>query len=78
MSARETLEYVVSFMVDHPDEVRIEEDESRGTIIYELVVHPDDVGKVIGRGGRIARAIRTVVKAAAARENRNVLVEIID
>ncbi|MGH2772020.1 MAG: KH domain-containing protein [Actinomycetota bacterium] len=76
MSSRATLEYLVSFLVDHPDDVRIEEEESRGTIVYELIVHPDDVGKVIGRGGRIARAIRTVVKAAAGGED--VLVEIVD
>lgn len=46
--------------------------------MYDLFVHPDDVGKVIGRNGRIARAIRAVVKAAALREDRNAIVEIID
>ena len=78
MSSRETLEFVVSYLVDNPDDVRIEEDESGRTIVYDLIVHPDDVGKVIGRNGRIARAIRTVVKAAALREDRNAIVEIID
>jgi predicted RNA-binding protein YlqC (UPF0109 family) len=78
MSSRETLEFIVSYLVDHPDDVRIEEDESGRTIVYDLFVHPDDVGKVIGRNGRIARAIRAVVKAAALREDRNAIVEIVD
>ncbi|HVL50225.1 MAG TPA: KH domain-containing protein [Actinomycetota bacterium] len=78
MSSRETLEFVVSFLVANPDDVRIEEEVSGRTIMYDLFVHPDDVGKVIGRNGRIARAIRAVVKAAAVREDRNAVVEIID
>lgn len=77
MSSRETLDFIVSYLVDNPDDVRIEESESGATIVYELFVHPDDVGKVIGRNGRIARALRTVVKAAAAREDRNAIVEIV-
>jgi uncharacterized protein len=78
VSSLKTLEFVVSYLVDHPDEVRVEESESGNTVIYDLIVHPDDVGKVIGRSGRIARALRTVVKAAAMREERNAIVEIID
>ena len=78
MSSRETLEFVVSYLVDHPDDVRIEEDQSGRTVVYDVFVHPDDVGKVIGRNGRIARAIRAVVKAAALREDRNAIVEIVD
>jgi predicted RNA-binding protein YlqC (UPF0109 family) len=58
--------------------VRVEESEEGDTIIYDLIVHPDDIGKVIGRSGRTARAIRTVVKAAAAKEDRNAIVEIVD
>lgn len=77
MSSRETLDFIVSFLVDNPDDVRIEESESGHTVVYELYVHADDVGKVIGRNGRIARALRTVVKAAAAREDRNAIVEIV-
>jgi hypothetical protein len=78
MSSLKTLEFIVSYLVDNPDEVRVEESESGNTVIYDLIVHPDDVGKVIGRSGRIARALRTVVKAAAMREDRNAVVEIID
>lgn len=78
MGSRETLEFVVSFLVDNPDDVRVEQEDQGGTVLYDLFVHPDDIGKVIGRGGRTARAIRTVVKAAAAREDRNAVVEIID
>ena len=78
MSSRETLEFIASYLVDNPNDVRVEEDDSGRTVVYELYVHPDDVGKVIGRNGRIARAIRTVVKAAALREDRNAIVEIVD
>jgi len=78
MSSRETLEFIVSYLVDNPNDVRIEVDESGRTVVFDLFVHPDDVGKVIGRNGRIARAIRAVVKAAALREDRNAIVEIVD
>lgn len=78
MSSRETLEFIVSFLVDYPDEVKVEESVEGQTVVYELMVHPDDVGKVIGRQGRVARALRAVVKAAAIREDRNALVEIVD
>lgn len=78
MSARETLEFLVSYLVDKPDEVRIEEEQSGRTTVFEVIVDPDDIGKVIGRGGRVARSLRAVVKAAAAREDRNAIVEILD
>lgn len=77
MGSRDTLDHIVSYLVDHPDDIRIEESEEGRTVFYELYVHADDVGKVIGKGGRIARALRTVVKAAAAREDRNAVVEIV-
>lgn len=78
MSSRDTLEFIVSFLVDNPDDIRIEEELQGKTVIYDLFVHPDDVGKVIGRRGRTARSIRTVVKAAAVKENQNAIVEIVD
>ena len=66
-------------LVDEPDAVQVEEvEEEDGTLLLRLHVAEGDVGKVIGRQGRIARALRTVVRAAAVREQRRVLVEIAD
>ncbi len=64
--------------MDEPDAVRVETEEREGELALLLHVAPGDVGKVIGRGGRIARALRTVVRAAAARESRRVTVEIVE
>jgi uncharacterized protein len=76
---RELLEYLVRSLVDRPDEVEIEEfTEDDGTVVFELSVADDDYGKVIGRGGRTAQAIRTVIKAAGARDERRVLVDIVE
>ncbi len=76
---RELLEYLARSLVDQPDRVRVEEfEEDDGTIVLELSVDEDDYGKVIGRGGRTANALRTVVKACAVREERRVLVDIVD
>ena len=75
-SPREVLEFVARNLVDEPDAVRVEEEpDERGAILH-LTVAPDDVGKVIGKGGRTARAIRSVVRAAAIREGTHVMVEI--
>ena len=72
----ELLAYLARELVDDPDAVRVEAEEHGGTLVLRLHVAEDDVGKVIGRGGRIVRALRTVVRASAAREGRRVLVEI--
>lgn len=64
---KELLEYLARELVDEPDEVRVEEAEDERGIVLTLRVGPDDMGKVIGRGGRTARAIRTVMKAAGMR-----------
>jgi len=76
---KELIEYLTRALVDEPDAVSIDsyEDED-GTIIYELHVAEDDVGKVIGRGGRTVNALRTVVRAAATGEGRRVLVDVVD
>jgi predicted RNA-binding protein YlqC (UPF0109 family) len=74
----ELVEYLVRRLVDEPDAVRVEEVERDGELVLELHVAKDDVGKVIGRQGRIARALRTVVRAAAARGDRRVLLEIVE
>ncbi len=72
----ELLAYLARELVDEPDAVRVETEERDGSFVLVLHVAPGDVGKVIGRGGRIARALRTVVRASAVREGRRVLVEI--
>jgi len=64
-------------LVDHPESVSVSEKEKKGdTIVIELKVAEDDMGKVIGRQGRIAKALRTVVKAASVKQNKKVIVEI--
>jgi predicted RNA-binding protein YlqC (UPF0109 family) len=76
---KDLLAYMARQLVDTPDEVKVEElEEDDGTLVFELSVAEDDYGKVIGRGGRTANALRLVVKAAATKENRRVLVDIID
>ena len=74
----ELLAYLARELVDSPEAVRVEEEERDGVLVLVLHVAPDDVGKVIGRQGRIARALRTLVRASAVREGRRVLVEIAD
>ena len=72
----ELLAYLARELVDDPAAVRVETEDRDGALVLRLHVAPDDVGKVIGRGGRIVRALRTVVRASAARDGRRVLVEI--
>ncbi len=74
----ELLAYLARELVDDPEAVRVEEEERDGALVLVLHVAPDDIGKVIGRQGRIARALRTLVRASAVREGRRVLVEIAD
>jgi uncharacterized protein len=73
------LQYLARSLVDDPEAVEVESfEEDDGTVVLELAVGEDDYGKIIGRGGRTANAIRSVVKAAAVREDRKVLVDIVD
>jgi predicted RNA-binding protein YlqC (UPF0109 family) len=74
----ELLAYLARELVDDPDSVRVDTEEREDVLVLVLHVAADDVGKVIGRQGRIARALRTLVRASAAREGRRVLVEIAD
>lgn len=67
---------IAKALVDHPDDVRVEVVEKEHLIVYELSVHPDDVGKVIGKQGRIAKALRTVVTSAAVKMDKRVTVDI--
>jgi uncharacterized protein len=74
----ELLAYLARELVDEPDQVRVETEDRDGSLVLVLHVAPDDVGKVIGRQGRIVRALRALVRASAVREGRRVLVEIAD
>ena len=79
MGSQALLEYLARALVDDPDAVEVEAfEEDDGTVVLELAVGEDDYGKVIGRGGRTANALRTVIKAAAVRENKRVLVDIVE
>ena len=70
------LEVIAKSLVDNPDEVVVTEKETEKGLVLELKVAPSDMGKVIGKQGRIAKAIRSVVKAAAAKEDKRVVVDI--
>lgn len=74
---KDLVEMIAKSLVDDPDAVKVNEVEGSQSVIIELKVAQDDMGKVIGKQGRIAKAIRTVVKAAAIKENKRVVVEII-
>ena len=74
----ELVRMIAKSLVDHPDQVEVRTVENEDSIILELSVGPDDMGKVIGKQGRIAKAIRTVVKAATARSEKPVFVEILE
>ncbi len=74
----ELLEWIARRLVDEPDAVRVETEEREDVVIFRLHVAPDDVGKVIGRQGRLARALRSIVRAAGARADQRYLLEIAD
>ena len=74
----ELLAYLARQLVDDPDAVRVEEVEGEDTLVFRLYVAKDDVGKVIGRQGRLARALRAIVRAAGAHERRRLVLEIAD
>lgn len=75
---KELLEFLARSLVDNPDEVRVEETETDDMMVLKLSVAKDDVGKVIGKQGRIARALRTVVRASAVKDGKQATVEIVD
>ena len=77
--SRALLEYVTEWLVDNPDEVEIAEVEGdRGATVIEISVHPDDVGKMIGKRGRIIRSLRALARAAGQRDGQTILVEVVD
>ena len=75
---KQTLIDIASAIVEHPEQVAVAEKVSGDTVILELSVAKSDMGKVSGRGGRIAKCIRVVMRAAAAKENKRVIVDIVD
>jgi len=75
---KELIETIVKALVDLPDEVRVTEKEDADKITYQLTVHKTDMGKVIGKQGRVAKAIRTVVYSAGASQQKKVYLEIIE
>jgi predicted RNA-binding protein YlqC (UPF0109 family) len=74
----ELLEFLARRLVDDPDAVRVESVDEADTVVLKLYVAKDDVGKVIGRQGRIARALRTIVRAGAGRSQRRAVLEIVE
>ena len=79
MSARAFLDYVLPWLVDAPEEVQIAESEGeRDGVVFEITVAPEDMGKVIGKRGRIIRSLRTIARAAGQGDGRSVSVEVVD
>jgi hypothetical protein len=78
MNYRDLVDYMVKSLVDHPDQVEITEVEGEKSTILELKVTKEDIGKVIGKHGRIARAIRTIINASATKSGKRVVLEILD
>ncbi len=74
---KDLVEMVTKALVDNPEVVDVRQVDGERSVILEVRVHPDDVGKVIGRNGRIIESIRTIVKAAAAKQNKKATVEIV-
>ena len=77
MNLKELIEYMAKALVDDPEQVQVEEIEGTSATIYELRVGAEDMGRVIGKQGRVANAMRTLLRAAAARQGRRVTLEIV-
>jgi predicted RNA-binding protein YlqC (UPF0109 family) len=77
VNMREFIEYIVRSLVDDPSQVRVTEIEGSNTVIFELRVAPEDMGRVIGKGGRVANAMRTLLRVVAARQGRRATLEIV-
>jgi uncharacterized protein len=75
---KDLIEFLTRALVEEPDAVEVEEIEENGDIVYEITVADDDLGRVIGRNGRVANALRVVAKAAAVKAERRVIVDILD
>jgi uncharacterized protein len=77
-SLRELIGYLARGLVDHPEEVEVEEVEETDALVFELKVAEEDLGKVIGKQGRTAKALRTILSAASAKSRRRVILEILE
>ena len=75
---KDLLEFLTRALVEDPDAVEVDEFEENGDLVYEISVADDDLGRVIGKGGRVANALRSVAKAAAVKQERRVIVDILD
>ncbi len=75
---KEFIEYIAKALVDHPESVAVTEVEGEKTTVYELRVYQDDLGKVIGRKGQTAKAIRTIISAVSAKKGKRALLEILE
>jgi len=75
---RELVEYLVKALVDNPEQAKVTEVEGEQSVIYEVRVAPEDMGKIIGKQGRIAKAIRTIVRAACVKNGKKAIVEILE
>jgi predicted RNA-binding protein YlqC (UPF0109 family) len=75
---RELIDYLARGLVDHPEEVEVEEIEEQDALVFELKVAEKDLGKVIGKQGRTAKALRTILSAASAKSRRRVILEILE
>lgn len=75
---KELIEYIAKAVVDHPDQVRVEEITGARSIIYELSVAPSDMGRVIGKRGRVANAMRSLLRVASARSGKRAILEIVE
>jgi len=75
---KEFIEFIARALVDHPDNVEVSEIEGEKTTVYELRVAPEDLGKVIGRKGQTAKAIRTIIAAVSAKKGKRALLEILE
>ena len=76
--ALDLMSYLAVNLVDHPDEVSVSRTEKQGREVYQVRVHPDDLGKIIGKGGQTARAIRTLLTAVSSRTDQRLGLEIVD
>lgn len=74
----ELLTTLIKPLIDYPEDIQINRVENRGGVVLELRVHPDDMGRVIGRGGRRAQAIRSIMKAKGNNEGEHIMVDIVD